>query len=143
MKKIFLILIMITLSMLFSVSCASIETQETHQYSQIPRDMLDFIRTEQYKEQNPIESGHFIMKQEAGLHYYGNFDLDNDGDRDIGILYHNDNFDQPHAYAFDLDDNNMFELEHMWIDDDYDGLNGNEIRADVWFKQRAQSKTSI
>ncbi len=60
------------------------------------------------------------------------YDLDGDGDRDVGELYLNPvkEGDEPIIYGFDENDNDSFQVEEAYVDEEMDGINGNEVRLD-------------
>ena len=111
--------------------CASLPDKE-------PQNEYEQFRN--YREKGTvIEEG---IVQLWGQVYYGkNYDVDGDGDRDVGELYLYRNI--PCIYSFDLNDNNQFEMEEMYIDEAQDGFNGNEVRLDKYIEQQKQDTTQF
>ncbi len=86
---------------------------------------------ENYRERGTkVEETDFMY---VGMYVHNiGYDLDGDGDGDVGELYLNpmNEGDEPFIYGFDVNDNGYFQVEEVYVDEEMDGINGNEVRLD-------------
>jgi len=80
----------------------------------------------------PIKWGDKVYIQKA-------WDLDGDKDADVAEMYLMPN-PLPVFYAFDINDNNVYETSEILFDMKMDGLNGNETRFDKYLAEQAKNK---
>lgn len=102
-----------------------------------PKEESVYEQFRNYREKGTvIEEGPVYLW--GNLYYAKHYDVDGDGDLDVGELYLNRNI--PCVYSFDLNDNNQFEVEEIYIDEAQDGFNGNEVRLDKYTNQEQHGK---
>ncbi len=84
--------------------------------------------------------------EETDFMYFGmyvhniGYDLDGDGQMDAGELYINPvkEGDEPFMYGFDVNENGSFQADEVYMDEEMDGINGNELRLDDFNRKNAK-----
>ena len=84
-----------------------------------------------YRERGTIIDEYDFIFGGMFVHHIG-YDLDDNGELDVGELYliPMSEGNEPIIYAFDENDNGSFQVEELYVDEEMDGINGNEVRLD-------------